>query len=83
MQGADVVGRGAVSLGLRTQLGFDGTGYDMKWAGPRSSRCVRLYCTVGGTPLPPLFLQVLILQGVKVACFHTLLQVLILKNLRG
>src|SRR5258706_7094102 len=37
--------------------------------------------STAGAPLPP-FSQVLILKGVKVTCFHTLLQVLILKNLR-
>jgi hypothetical protein len=35
------------------------------------------------TPLPLGFLQVFILKGVKVLCFDTLLQVLILKEVRG
>ena len=33
-------------------------------------------------PLPRVYSQVFILKGVKVACFHTLLQVFILKELR-
>ena len=35
----------------------------------------------GTTPLPPGFSQVFILKGVKVLCFDTLLQVLILNKL--
>jgi hypothetical protein len=36
----------------------------------------------GITPLPLGFSQVFILKGVKVICFETLIQVLILKGLR-
>jgi hypothetical protein len=37
---------------------------------------------VGNTPLPLGFSQVVILKLLKVVCFHTLLQVLILKDVR-
>src|SRR5712671_4154521 len=41
-------------------------------------------CTPHSTdPLPPGFSQVFILNGLKVACFHTLLQVFILKVVSG
>jgi hypothetical protein len=42
----------------------------------------RTSATVVPWPLPPDFLQVLILKELKVICFHTLLQVFILKDLR-